>query len=104
MRGKKNKSGVIPDKISPGKYKLEAYLLSLTISIAVGFSIPILILKEQVCGIDLNLSTVFSVSVLQVDLDLSIDLILSVLLILGVSTVLLDDYNFCFVDCVNLLF
>ena len=55
-----------------------------------GFSTMVLLLKKFDLGIDLDLSTVFSVSVIWVDLELSNDLTVSVLLILGVSTVLLN--------------
>ena len=47
-------------------------------------------LDKLVIVIDLGLFTMFSVSVILVDLDLYIDLTLSFLLILGVSTVLFD--------------
>ena len=58
------------------------------------FSILVLLLDKLVFGIDLNLSTVFSVSVFLVDVDLSNDLIVSFLWPWGVSTVLLDACDF----------
>ena len=70
--------------------KTETLKFSLWISISEGFSILVLLLDKLVIGIDLDLFTVFYVSVLWVDIDLSIDLTFSVLLILGISTVLLD--------------
>ena len=72
-----------------------------------GFSILVILLDKLVLGIFLDLSTVFSVSVLWLDLDLSNDLTLSYLLLLGVSTILLDACYlsvlltvsiFCFAD------
>ena len=51
-------------KLSPCPDKTEALKLSLWISISEGLSIPVLLLDKLVLGIDLRLSTVFSVSVL----------------------------------------
>ena len=65
------------------------------ISISVGFSILLLLLDKLVLEIDLDLFTVFYVSVLWVDLDLSNDLTVSFLLLLGVYTVLL---NVCYLS------
>ena len=62
----------MPAKSSPCPEKLEISLLSLTIYISVGFSILIILLDKLVPGIDLDLSTVLTVSVLGVDLDLYI--------------------------------
>ena len=56
-------SGVKPAKSSPYKEKSEKYLLSLRISISMGFSIPVLVLDKLVTGIYLDLSTVLTVSV-----------------------------------------
>ena len=78
------------DKPSPCPDKIETLKFSLKMSISEGSSILLLLLDKLVLGIDLNLFTVFSVSVIWVDLDLYIDLSVSVLLLLGVSTVLLD--------------
>ena len=83
-------SGVTLDKLSSCPDKIETLKFSLQISIYEGFSILVILLDKLVRGIDLDLFTVFSVSVLWLYLDLSNDLPLSVLLLLGVSTVLLD--------------
>ena len=87
-------SGVTSDKSYPGKEKPERFLLSLKISISVGFSILVLILDKLVPGLDLDLSTVLTVSVIWVDLYLTIYFTFSVILILGVSTALLDACDF----------
>ena len=58
-----------------------------------GFCNVVLLLDTFVLGIDLYLYTVFSVSVLWVDFDLSNYLTLLFLLLLGVFTVLLDAYD-----------
>ena len=78
--------------------------MSLTIYIAVGFYILVLILDKLFLGIDLDLSTVFNVSVLLADLDLSIDLTLSVLLLLVVSTVILNAFDFSVLLTVSIFF
>ena len=57
-------SGVIPAKLSPCTEKSERYLLSLKISISVGFYIILLLTDELVFGIDLDLSIVLTVSVI----------------------------------------
>ena len=90
LRGIRIISGVTLDKNSPCPDKTETLKLFLWISIYQGFSIPVILLDKLVLGIDLNLLTVFSVSVLWVDLDLSNYLTFYELLLLGVSTVLLD--------------
>ena len=69
-----------------------------------GFSILVLSLDKLVFGIDLDLFTVFSMSVLWVDLDLSNDLTFSVLLLLGVSTVLLDTFDFSVLLTVSMFY
>ena len=69
-----------------------------------GFSILVLSLDKLVFGIDLDLFTVFSMSVLWVDLDLSNDLTFSVLLLLGVSTVLLDTFDFSVLFTVSMFY
>ena len=64
-----------------------------------GFSILVILLDTLVLEKDLDLYTVFtmfSVSVLWVDLDLSNDLTLLDLLLMYVSTVLLDAFGFSF--------
>ena len=78
--------------------------MSLTIYIAVGFYILVLILDKLFLGIDLDLSTVFYVSVLLADLDLSIDLTLSVLLLLVVSTVILNAFDFSVLLTLSIFF
>ena len=97
-------SGVTLDKISPCPDKTETLKLSLWISISEGFSILALLLDKLVLGKDLDLYTMFSVSVIWVDLNLYIDLTLSVLLLLGVSTVLLDACNLSILLTVSILF
>ena len=98
-------SCVTLDKVSPCPEKTETLKLSSKISISESFYILVLLLDKLVLGIDLDLSAVFSVSIIWVDLDLYIDLTLSFLLLLGVSTFLLGDFGFSFfVDCVNLIF
>ena len=62
-------SGVTLDKFSPCPDRTERIKLSLWISISEGFSILVLLLDKLVLGIVLDLSTVFSVSVLWVDHD-----------------------------------
>ena len=94
LRGIWRISGAELDKLSPCIYKTETLKLSLWISISEGFSILLLLLDKLVLVIYLYLSTVFSVSVLWVDLYLSIDLTLSVLLLMVVSTILFDAFDF----------
>ena len=57
-------SGVTLDKLSPCPDKTETLKFFLWISISEGFSILVLLLDKLVLGIVLDLSTVFSVSVL----------------------------------------
>ena len=64
----------------------------------------VLLLDKLVLGIDLDLSNMFSVSVILVYLDLSIDLTLSVLLLLVVSIVLLDACDFYIFLTVSIFF
>ena len=97
-------SGVIPAKSSTGKDKSEISLLSLKISISMGFYILLLILEKLVPVIDIVLDTVLTVSVIWVDLDLYIDLTFSVLLIWGVSSVLLDACDFSVLLTVSIFF
>ena len=84
--------------------KTETLKLSLQTSISEGFSILVLLLDKSVLEIDIDLFTVFSVSIIWVDLDLYIDLFLSVLLILGAYTVLLDACYFSVFFTVSILF
>ena len=72
-----------------------------------GFSILVFLLDKLFLEIDLDLATVFTVfygSVLRVHLDLSNDLSLSYLLLLGVSTVLLDDFDIYVLLTVSIFF
>ena len=64
FRGIQRISGVIPAKSSPCYKKLDISLLSLKISRYVRFSILVLMLDKLVPGIDLDLSTVLTVSVI----------------------------------------
>ena len=57
-------SRVISAKLSPCLEKLEISLLSLTISIFVGFYILVILLEKLVPGIDLDISIVLTVLVL----------------------------------------
>ena len=87
-------SGATLDKFNICPDRKETPKLSLQISIYEGFSILVLLLDKLVLEIDLdwfNLLTVFSMSIIRVELDLSNDLPLSYLLQLDVSTVLLDN-------------
>ena len=107
LRGIRCWSGVTLDKLYLFPDKTETLKLSLQISISEGFSILVLLLDKTVIEIDLYLATVFTVfylSVLWVDLDLSNDLTLSDLLLLGVSTVLLDAYDFSVLLNVSIFF
>ena len=96
--------GVTLDKISPCKDKTERLKLYLQTSISEVFSILVLLLDKLILGIYLDLSNMFSVSVILVYLDLSIDLTLSVLLLLGVSTFLLDACDFYVLLTVSIFF
>ena len=87
------------NKISLCPDKTETLQSSMKISISECFSVLVLLLDKLVLEIDLDLFTVFSVSVIWLEPDLSNNLILSVLLLLGVLTVFLDA---C--DCSVLLF
>ena len=83
LRGLQRVSGFTLDEISPCPGKTETLKLSLWISISEGFSILVLLLDKLGLGIYLDSFTVFYVSVLWVDLDLSIDLTLSVFVDFG---------------------
>ena len=85
-RGIQRISGVIPAKSSSCIEKQERYLLSLTISISVSFYILVLILDKFVPGTYLYLSTVLTVS------------------LLDVSTVLLDACDFSVLLTVSIFF
>ena len=98
LRGIRRVSGVTLDKLSPCPDKTETLKFSFQMSISEGFSILLLLLDKLFIGIDLDLFTVFSVSVIWVDLDVSNNLNVSVLLLLGVSTVLLDACYFSVFD------
>ena len=81
--------------------------MSLLISISFGFSILVLFSDKLADGIDLDLFTnftVYSVSVLLVDLDLPNDLPLSDLLLLDLSIFILDAYDFYVLLNVSILF
>ena len=90
-------SGVTVDKFYPCPDKTEIPKSSLLISISEGFSV--LVLFSDKLGIEIDshlftLLTVFSASVIWVDLDLSNYVSLSYFLMMGVSTFLLDACNF----------
>ena len=74
LRGIRRVYGVTLDKLSPCPDKTEKLIFSLQKSISESFSIMVLLLDKLVLGIYLNLFTMFYVSVLKVDLDLSIGL------------------------------
>ena len=97
-------SGVTLDKLSPFLDKTETLKFPCEHLFLMIFSILVLLLDKLVLGIELDLSTVFSMSVILEDIDLSIDLTLSVLLLLGVSTVLLDAFDFSILLTVPILF
>ena len=59
-----------------------------------GVYILVLLLNKLFLEVEFDLSTVFSLSVFLLDLDLSNDFTWSVLLLLGVSNVLLDACYF----------
>ena len=91
LQGIQKISGVTLDKLSLCLDKIETIKLSLQISISEGFYSPLLLLNKSVLGIDLDLFTVFYVSVLWVELDLSNDLTFSGFI----------DYGcvYCFIGC-----
>ena len=64
FQGIQRVSGVLIDKLSPCPYKPETIKLSLRICISEGFSLLVLLLKYFDLGIDPNLPTLFSVSVI----------------------------------------
>ena len=66
--------GVTLDKLSPCPDTTKTPKFSLQISISGRFPVMLLLLDKLVILIDLGLFTMFSVSAILVDLDLSIDL------------------------------
>ena len=94
LRGIQRVSVVSLYKISPCIDKTEILKLSLWICISEDFSIPVLLSEIFDTGIDLDLSTVFCMSIIWADLDLSNGLTVSFLLLLGLSNVLLDACDF----------